>query len=347
MCDFKFQRLLFKNNSSTTVTGIKKINARALVYFLLRLILLRFFIIIITCICVMSSLGSLTPYIKNFKGFLPVNKPKGVCSIKTLYALRLDADFTLTHYGTGRKSVDVYCARQLDPFASGLVTYVFNQSNYRRRNFIHADYRYRATVEFGVDRVYNCIDGEVLERSSVKHLNVDLINEALSHFQGNMEQKFSSSYKYMTEIDAAVKGNQSAADMIYNRIEAPTMYVRPQREQKYPYTKPRKDVTCYSSKLLEFNNPFATLELHCRGSLNMRQLAVDLGEKLGTKASLVELTRTQEGPITLDDMRVIQFHELKLEQYLPKMSVCQRIYDQYITQFDDFFDTDPTFRPRM
>lgn len=292
---------------------------------------------------------NLAPYIKHFRGFLPVNKPKGICSIKILYALKLDADFTIKKIlETGRKPVDVYCARQLDPFAGGLVTFVFNQSNSRRRNFIHADYRYRAKIEFGVDRVHNCIDGEVIERSNVRHLNEELINEALTLFQGDIEQNFNSSYKYSLKLDVSGQESRSTVQMMYSLMEIPTVHKKTEnREQKYPYVKPRRDAACFSLKLVEFDNPFATLELHCRGSLNMRQFTVELGEKLGTKASLVELIRTQEGPISLDDLRVTQFHELNLEQYLPRMPQYQSTYNSYISQFDEFFATEPTYRPRM
>lgn len=283
--------------------------------------------------------------LKYLNGFLPVNKPKGICLARLLRALRLDLQYELGRHGISGGHFVVDSARYLDPFANGLVTFIYGNGNFKRRNFIHADYKYKIKIEFGVDREYFSIDGQVLNRLNVEHLTNESIEAVLPLVTGTIEQKFISAYTLEKPDIVDHESMLNETKSVYTLM--PLGYKREKKSQKYSFTRPPKSTICHKVKLLEFNNPFATLEVHCKGSLNMRQLAVDIAEKLNTKASLIELVRLEEGPMTLDDPRVIQLHELTLEQYLPRIPLFIDSYKFYLSQYDELFKTESTYRPTM
>ncbi|XP_073934349.1 pseudouridylate synthase TRUB1 isoform X3 [Castor canadensis] len=65
--------------------------------------------------------------------------------------------------------------------------------------------------------------------------------------------------------------------------------------------KPARPVTVYSISLQKFQPPFFTLDVECGGGFYIRSLVSDIGKELSSCASVLELTRTKQGPFTLEE----------------------------------------------
>lgn len=65
--------------------------------------------------------------------------------------------------------------------------------------------------------------------------------------------------------------------------------------------KPARPVTVYSLSLEKFQPPFFTLDVECGGGFYIRSLVSDIGKELSSCANVLELTRTKQGPFTLEE----------------------------------------------
>ncbi|XP_066477139.1 pseudouridylate synthase TRUB1 isoform X4 [Tiliqua scincoides] len=65
--------------------------------------------------------------------------------------------------------------------------------------------------------------------------------------------------------------------------------------------KPPRPVTVYSLALKNFKPPLFTLDVECGGGFYVRSLVNDIGKELSSCASVQELTRTKQGPFTLEE----------------------------------------------
>ncbi|KAJ0016031.1 hypothetical protein NQD34_014321 [Periophthalmus magnuspinnatus] len=66
--------------------------------------------------------------------------------------------------------------------------------------------------------------------------------------------------------------------------------------------KPARAVTVYNITLQDFSPPLFTLDLECGGGFYVRSLVDDLGKALSSCAHVKSLTRTKQGPFTLEDV---------------------------------------------
>uniref|UniRef100_A0ACB8F9J3 TruB pseudouridine (Psi) synthase 1 n=2 Tax=Sphaerodactylus townsendi TaxID=933632 RepID=A0ACB8F9J3_9SAUR len=65
--------------------------------------------------------------------------------------------------------------------------------------------------------------------------------------------------------------------------------------------KPARPVIVYSLSLRKFKPPLFTLDVECGGGFYVRSLVNDIGRELSSCASVQELTRTKQGPFTLEE----------------------------------------------
>ncbi|XP_038940651.1 pseudouridylate synthase TRUB1 isoform X4 [Rattus norvegicus] len=63
--------------------------------------------------------------------------------------------------------------------------------------------------------------------------------------------------------------------------------------------RPARPVTVHSISLLKYQPPFFTLDVECGGGFYIRSLVSDIGKELSSCATVLELTRTKQGPFTL------------------------------------------------
>lgn len=272
---------------------------------------------------------------RHYNGCLPIYKPKGIDFRAIQDTIKWDFEHTLKMNGATHSYIDLRVAKALEPFASGLITLVFG--TYRRwlRNFVFADSRYRIKVELGVERQFASIDGDVISRSNINHITSHMIESSFAPFLGLVDYtKTSRCYSKPT-----LPNNSSQYDQMYHHITTQAVINKPlSRDQKYPLAQRPISGFCESIKLIDYTSPFATFDIIANGSFRPRPFILHLAEQIDTQASVVEMTRYQEGPITLDDLMVVQPHELQLELYFDRLMALKSTYSQYLAQFDDRFE---------
>lgn len=237
------------------------------------------------------------------QGLILLNKPKGKTSFSAVAAVkRLASEKRVGHTGT------------LDPMATGVLPVLLGRATALSGLMLDADKKYIATVKLGIRTDTDDITGEILSEREVKVTETQL-SEALQHFCGKIKQKppiFSALKKDGVRLYALAR-------------EGKTVEIA------------ERDVEISSIKLLEpLNSDFEfKIETHVSKGTYIRALARDIGEYLGTGATLTGLERTYASGfdisdcVSLDCLTSENFEdyllsEEKAVEYLPAVSVTEK-----------------------
>lgn len=216
----------------------------------------------------------MTPAGSETSGILLVDKPAGVSSArvtaKVKWALK---PRKIGHTGT------------LDPFATGVLVLCINEATRVADQFINLNKVYVSTLKFGIETDTLDRTGQIIRTSNLSFSEQDL-REALLSFTGACVQQ--------TPRFSAVKvGGQRLYKLSRKGIEV---------------DRPEREVRIHSIALHSFNWPEAVIEVSCSKGTYIRQLASDIGGKMGTGAHLSELRRMSVGPFHVDNaLQVDQF----------------------------------------
>lgn len=198
-------------------------------------------------------------------GVLVVDKPEGVTS--TGLSTRIKGILKpgkIGHTGT------------LDPFATGVMVLCVNEATRVADQFINFDKVYLSTLRFGVETDTLDKTGKVVKTSEARFSEMDLL-ESLESFKGECTQK-------VPRFSAVKVGGQRLYKLSRKGIDVE----RPQRE-----------VCIHSIALHSFDWPEAVIEISCSKGTYIRQIASDLGQKLGSGAHLSALRRLSVGPFNV------------------------------------------------
>ncbi|MBE0447644.1 MAG: tRNA pseudouridine(55) synthase TruB [Actinobacteria bacterium] len=204
-------------------------------------------------------------------GILVIDKPSGPTSHDIVNIVRRVAGLRrVGHTGT------------LDPMATGVMVLLLGRAT-RIGRFLDLDPKgYIAEAIFGIVTDTQDITGRTV-RESAKNVNIDDIKRLIPNFTGDIWQ--------VPPMVSAVK------------IRGRPLYklARQGREVE----RPGRLVTIYELELVDFfesdGKHKAIFRIVCSGGTYIRTLIHDLGEKLGTGATLSSLTRTKVGRFTLSD----------------------------------------------
>ncbi|MBP7212928.1 MAG: tRNA pseudouridine(55) synthase TruB [Anaerolineaceae bacterium] len=204
---------------------------------------------------------------KRVSGVLIVDKPIGMTSHDVVQHVRRGTRIKRAgHTGT------------LDPRASGVLVVLVGPA-VRLSEFVSAsDKHYQAVIKFGMTTDTYDLEGEVTSRRPVD-ISFEELEEALSGFVGEVEQT--------PPVYSALKINGKPA---YE-------YAREGKEIEME----SRTVTVHSLELLDWDPPEAVIDIQCSSGTYVRSLASDLGEKLGSGATLTGLRRTKSGKFGLRD----------------------------------------------
>lgn len=204
---------------------------------------------------------------KRVSGVLIIDKPIGMTSHDVVQHVRRGTRIKRAgHTGT------------LDPRASGVLVVLVGPA-VRLSEFVSAsDKHYQAVIKFGMTTDTYDLEGEVTSRKPVD-ISFEELEEALTGFVGEVEQT--------PPIYSALKVNGKPA---YEYA----------REGKEIEMQPRI-ITVHSLELLDWDPPEAVIDIQCSSGTYVRSLASDLGEKLGSGATLTGLRRTKSGKFGLRD----------------------------------------------
>ncbi|KAF3827943.1 hypothetical protein GH733_001178 [Mirounga leonina] len=140
--------------------------------------------------------------------------------------------------------------------------------------------RYIAIGELG--KATDTLDstGKVTEEKPYDKITQEDIEGILQKFTGNIMQ--------VPPLYSALKKDGQRLSTLMKRGEVVE-------------AKPARPVTVYSLSLQKFQPPFFTLDVECGGGFYIRSLVSDIGKELSSCANVLELTRTKQGPFTLEE----------------------------------------------
>lgn len=201
---------------------------------------------------------------------LVIDKPSGPSSfavVKRVRALLSRRGEKIGHGGT------------LDPFASGVLPICVGEGTKILSFLLDADKAYEAEVRFGTETDTLDRTGTVVAERPVSNLSLAAIEVACASFRGPIEQ--------IPPMFSALKRDGRP---LYSYARAGQTLDRQARK-----------VMIHALEVLAFEAPYrAHLRVRCSKGTYIRQLAADLGTRLGFGAHLVELRRTASGPFRIE-----------------------------------------------
>jgi len=203
-------------------------------------------------------------------GFLNLNKPAGLTSHDCVARVRRLLHIKrVGHGGT------------LDPAATGVLPIALGRAT-RLLQFLQPNKAYRATVRFGLRTTTDDLDGEILDQQQAPHLSLEAIAPHLPQFQGTIQQ---------------VPPSYSAVQVKGKRLY---QLARAGEEVEVPV----RTVVVHHIDVLDWRTgdyPELELAIACGSGTYIRSIARDLGDALGTGATLAVLVRTESSGFSLDD----------------------------------------------
>jgi len=203
------------------------------------------------------------------RGVLNANKPSGISSYDVIRRIKsiLGSQTALGHAGT------------LDPLASGVLLVLVGEATKISRFLLNLPKEYVAGVLFGKRTDTDDITGKTLDERPVNDLTAESVRAALDRFTGEIEQT--------PPVFSALKQDGQPLYRLARRGKE----VRPKLRR----------VTVHELALLDWTSPTATVRCRVSAGTYVRALARDLGESLGTIATLGSLVRTRVGQFAIED----------------------------------------------
>ena len=200
-------------------------------------------------------------------GVLVVDKEKGMTSHDVIDVVRRNFGVKKAgHAGT------------LDPNATGVLVVLIGKATKLSGKLTGEDKRYRALIKLGERTDSGDSTGKII---SVKDVlpGPEKIKEVMAQFIGDIEQ-----------IPPMFSAKKVRGKRLYKLA----------RKGKVVERSPIK-VTIKSLTIKAINMPEVEFDVFCTKGTYIRQLADDIGEKLGCGAHLVELRRISSGDFIVDD----------------------------------------------
>ncbi|MEB3357133.1 MAG: tRNA pseudouridine(55) synthase TruB [Synechococcales bacterium] len=202
-------------------------------------------------------------------GFLNLSKPAGLTSHDCVARVRRLLHIKrVGHGGT------------LDPAATGVLPIALGRAT-RLLQFLQPNKAYRATVRFGLRTTTDDLDGDILNQQPVPHLSLEAIAPHLPQFQGIIQQ---------------VPPSYSAVQVKGKRLY---QLARSGEEVEVPV----RTVEVHHIDVLDWragDYPELDVAIACGSGTYIRSIARDLGDVLGTGATLAMLIRTESSGFFLD-----------------------------------------------
>lgn len=204
-------------------------------------------------------------------GVVVIDKPTGMTSHDVVARLRRRfGQHRVGHTGT------------LDPAATGVLVVCLGRAT-RLVRFLQAGTKtYAARMVLGIETDSQDAEGQIVRRVPADHIDERLLCEALTRFQGPLEQ-----------VPPMVSAIKMGGERLHHKARRGEVVER----------EPRK-VTVHDLVLDRFEpgeHPQASFLVSCSSGTYVRTLAHDVGQLLGVGGSLVALRRLANEPFHLDD----------------------------------------------
>lgn len=196
------------------------------------------------------------------EGIIVINKPKGITSFDVIRRLRKILKIKkIGHTGT------------LDPLATGVLVVCVGKATKLAQDIEGYEKEYIADFELGYRTDSYDIEGKILEKKEFEPIDYDHFEEILKEFIGKIEQ--------VPPMFSAIKmDGKKLYELARQGIEV---------ERK------SREVFIKKIELLEFDGRKGKIRCLVSKGTYIRSLIYDIGERIGTFATMTELKRTKVG----------------------------------------------------
>ena len=235
------------------------------------------------------------------EGIIVINKPKGITSFDVIRKLKkILKTKKIGHTGT------------LDPLATGVMLMCVGKATKLASDLEAKDKVYIADFDIGYATDTYDIEGKKIAENIIEVLKENL-EQSIKKFIGNIKQ--------VPPMYSAIKidGNK-----LYHLARKGIEVERPER-----------DVTIEYINLLDFKDNKAKIETKVSKGCYIRSLIFDIGQDLGTYATMTALQRKQVGDYSLEESYSLeQIEEMVLNNDFKFLKTVEEIfsYDKYSLQ---------------
>lgn len=187
-----------------------------------------------------------------------------------------------------KRKVSVGHGGTLDPLATGVLVIGIGKGTKDLQKYLTGAKRYRAGVELGFETNTLDMEGNRTKEMEFDHVTEEQIINAIPDFTGKIMQKppiFSAIRKNGKRLYEQAREGKTVDD-----VEIEAREVEVYNLEYLPTDENGKGLPCFG------------LDVECGGGTYIRSLCRDLGESLGTCATMTSLIRTQQGHFTMDDI---------------------------------------------
>ncbi|XP_004631616.1 probable tRNA pseudouridine synthase 1 isoform X2 [Octodon degus] len=231
------------------------------------------------------SKSALATKLLSLSGVFAVHKPRGPTSAELLNRLKekllAEAGMPSSEWTKRKKqTLKIGHGGTLDSAARGILVIGIGRGTKMLSSMLSGSKRYIAIGELG--KATDTLDstGKVTDEKPYDKITQEDIEGILRKFTGNIMQ--------IPPLYSALKKDGQRLSALMKR-------------GKVVEAKPARPVTVYSISLEKFQPPFFTIDVECGGGFYIRSLVSDIGKELSSCASVLELTRTKQGPFTLEE----------------------------------------------
>ena len=240
------------------------------------------------------------------EGIIVVNKPKGITSFDVIRKLKkIFKTKKIGHTGT------------LDPLATGVMLVCVGKATKLASDLEAKDKVYIADFDIGYATDTYDIEGKKIAENTIE-ISKENLEQSIKKFIGNIKQ--------VPPMYSAIKidGNK-----LYHLARKGIEVERPKR-----------DVTIEYINLLDFKDNKVKIETKVSKGCYIRSLIYDIGQDLGTYATMTALQRKQVGDYSLENSYSLeQIGEMTLNNDFKFLKTIEEIfsYDKYSLQTEKEF----------
>ena len=240
------------------------------------------------------------------EGIIVVNKPKGITSFDVIRKLKkILKTKKIGHTGT------------LDPLAIGVMLVCVGKATKLASDLEAKNKIYTADFDIGYATDTYDVEGKKIAENIIE-VSKENLEQSIKKFIGNIKQ--------VPPMYSAIKidGNK-----LYHLARKGIEVERPKR-----------DVTIEYINLLDFKNNKAKIETEVSKGCYIRSLIYDIGQDLGTYATMTALQRKQVGEYSLENSyNLEQIEEMTLNNNFKFLKTVEEIfsYDKYNLQTEKEF----------
>lgn len=213
----------------------------------------------------------------NFKEgvIIPIDKPYGITSFKALAHVR----YLCSQINEGK--VKIGHAGTLDPLATGVLILATGKKTKEIERLQAHTKEYIATLQLGSTTPSYDLEHEINATYPTTHINLDLIQQTLSQFIGDIEQIPPTYSAVKVDGKRAFDYRRSGKDVV---LKAKHVHIE------------EIEITDFNPELMQLS-----IRVVCGKGTYIRALARDLGRALQSGAHLLSLRRTRVGDIDVED----------------------------------------------